>query len=104
MKTTSQALTWFVLSSSASACPFGSRGGQLPNDAVHRQQGLRRRLTSINNHPASQRKLQEDCISSDTYDAIEADITALSAAQVDNIARGHFLGGILRLGESMMTA
>lgn len=99
MKTTSQALSWFLLSSYATgcaSCPFGNSGGLPPNDKAHSQ--LRRRLADVNNHPVPQRKLQEeDCFSGDTYDAIEVDIAAMSALQADNVARGHFLGGILRL-------
>jgi hypothetical protein len=99
MKPTSYALTWIVLSSSATACPFGSSGSAPPNDAVHRQ-GLRRRLTNIDYRPA-QRELQldADCLTEDTYDAIYSDIEALSAAHADDVSRGHFLGGIVRLGE-----
>jgi len=98
MKPTSHALTWIVLSSSATACPFGeSSGNEPPYDAVHHQ-GLRRRLTNIDYRPV-QRELQlvADCLTEDTYDAIYSDIEALSAAHADDVSRGHFLGGIVRL-------
>eukprot|EP00986_Skeletonema_menzelii_P001454 scaffold386_cov135-Skeletonema_menzelii.AAC.9 len=105
-----QALAWLKLNLySAAACPFasnfGSSGGSPPNDAVHRQ-GLRRRLlNSINSSQPKQRELQVGggCFTEDTYDAIFVDIEAASAAQPNNVARSHFLGGILRLGE-MKTA
>ena len=43
------------------------------------------------------RLLQKECLSEDTYDAIDADIASMSAA-INNVAdRGHFFGGIVRL-------
>jgi hypothetical protein len=98
MKVTSQAITCFVvLSSSASACPFGNSGGALPNDALHRQ-GLRRRLSSNDRNVQRELQLQADCMTEDTYDSIFSEVEGISAAfGEDNIARGHFLGGIVRL-------
>eukprot|EP00984_Skeletonema_dohrnii_P017431 scaffold7921_cov157-Skeletonema_dohrnii-CCMP3373.AAC.2 len=106
MKHKIQALTWLLLSSTAAACPFASSfessGGNLPpNDAVHRQ-GLRRRLNEIDStEQPNQRELQVggECVTEGTYDAISLDIEAASAAQPNNVARSHFLGGILRLGK-----
>ena len=103
-----QALACWLNLYSAAACPFASNfsssdGRSPPNDAVHRR-GLRRRLNSIDSSQPKQRELQAgDCLTEDTYDAIFVDIEAASAAQPDNVARSHFLGGILRLGE-MKTA
>lgn len=106
MKPSIRAFVWFVLSSSATACPFGSSGGAPPNDTVHRQR-LRHRLSNINidHHRPEQRELQleEDCLTEDTYDAIYSDIEAMSAVLADNVSRSHFLGGILRLGEIKTT-
>eukprot|EP00985_Skeletonema_marinoi_P027084 scaffold21705_cov110-Skeletonema_marinoi.AAC.1 len=103
MKPAIQAFVWFVLSSSATACPFGSSGGAPPNDTVHRQR-LRHRLSNIDHRP-EQRELQleEDFLTEDTYDAIYSDIEAMSAALADNVSRSHFLGGILRLGKMKTT-
>ena len=106
MKHNIQALTLLILSSSAAACPFATSfensGGNLPpNDAVHRQ-GLRRRLNEIDStEQPNQRELQVggECVEESTYDAISLDIEAASAAQPNNVARSHFLGGILRLGK-----
>ena len=97
-----QALACWLNLYSAAACPFASNFGSSdgrspPNDAVHRR-GLRRRLNGIDTSQPKQRELQaEGCLTEDTYDAIFVDIEAASAAQPDNVARSHFLGGILRL-------
>ncbi len=103
MKLKLQAVVWFILFSSAAACPFANSsfgGGALPpNDAVHRQ-NLRRRLNSVGDQP-KQRKLQTGggCVTEDTYDDIFVDISAASDAQPNNVQRSHFLGAIVRLGE-----
>mmetsp|Transcript_27325 Transcript_27325/g.39135 ORF Transcript_27325/g.39135 Transcript_27325/m.39135 type:complete len:552 (-) Transcript_27325:996-2651(-) len=101
MKHEIQAVAWFILSSSVAACPFANSsfggGGLPPNDAVHRR-NLRRRLNNIDD-PPKQRKLQTGggCVTEDTYDDIFLDISAASDEQPNNVARSHFLGGIVRL-------
>lgn len=103
-----QALACWLNLYSAAACPFASNfggnsdGRSPPNDDVHRR-GLRRRLNGIDTSQPKRQLQAEGCFTEDTYDAIFVDIEAASAAQPDNVARSHFLGGILRLGE-MKTA
>ena len=86
--------------------------GAPPNDAVHsglQMPSLRRRMIALSENPDTKaklqliidnrkdRNLQEVCITSQSYDAIDEDVASLAAAFLDNESRSHFLGGIVRL-------
>ncbi len=96
------------------ACPFGLTGIMIPQDDIHelidfenKKSGLLRRLTAHSESPATdkrmeiienrKRTLQEQCLTSGVYDAIDADIESLAATFTTDASRAHFLGGIVRL-------
>lgn len=100
----------------AAPCPFARTGADTdyPNDEVH--SGLnqknsirRRRMVSLSDDPETkqklnsiitnrkQRSLTETCFSAQTYDDIDADIANLADAFTDNVTKGFFLGGLVRL-------
>ena len=96
---------------------------EVPDDDNHQnaqpQRIRRRRLASLSEDPTTRqglkdiisrraknnekrygtedRSLQEECLSEETYDAIDEDISEMSAAIADVADRGHFFGGIVRL-------
>ncbi|KAL7512226.1 hypothetical protein ACHAXN_009257, partial [Cyclotella atomus] len=96
----------------AAPCPMANTGQVPPNDAIHgdvQKPNLRRRVVSLSENPDTkakldsiidnrkQRMLQEECLTSATYDAIDADIESIARTFLDDESRSHFLGGVVRL-------
>lgn len=120
MKTTKGALQTVLMLSitqalqvHAAPCPLAGTQQVPPDDAIHsglqKQPNLRRRIVSLSENPDTeeklhdiinnrkQRMLQEECLTSATYDAIDEDVADIAATFPDNESRSHFLGGIVRL-------
>lgn len=99
--------------SKATPCPMANTGEVPPNDDIHiglqKKSNLRRRIVSLTDSPDTkaklhsiindrkQRNLQEECITTSSYDAIDTDVAAIAALFPDNESKSHFLGGIVRL-------
>ena len=99
--------------SKATPCPMANTGEVPPNDDIHiglqKKSNLRRRIVSLSDSPDTkaqlhsiindrkQRNLQEECITTSSYDAIDTDVAAIAALFPDNESKSHFLGGIVRL-------
>lgn len=117
MKPTNSALNNILMlslvrTSQGAPCPMANTMQVPPNDAIHsglQKPNLRRRIVSLSENPDTkakldtiindrkQRMLQEECLNSGTYDAIDADIEAIAATFLDDESRSHFLGGVVRL-------
>ena len=117
MKLSSSTLVLLYLSISleqTAPCPFARTGANHPVDEVHsglhQKNSIRhRRMVSLSDDPGTKQKLNsiinnrkhrsltETCLSTQTYDNIDADIANLADAFADNVTKGFFLGGIVRL-------
>lgn len=103
----------FVPSPQAFPCPLGQAHEIPPDDAIHnglkKPSSLRPRIIALSDNPETKeelqviidnrknRVLQEDCITTQSYDDIDTDIASMASSFVDNESRSHFLGGIVRL-------
>ena len=88
------------------SCPFASETSPPPDDDIRRRAGLRRRLTTLADDSATRAKLDallrrhaergghalqanDRYVAATTYDAIDEDVAALSAAFPDDVTRAQ---------------